>query len=114
MSAAARFAYSVDKFDEQDDGAFRAWLAREDLNKFLPNQKKVKISSIFKWFKGDFENAGGIPKILGCYAPESVREFAASGKYDIKYLPYNWGLNDQGAHGRHYGTANLLFDNIFK
>jgi hypothetical protein len=109
-----RSAYTADKFEEQDDEAFRAWLAREDLNKFLPNEKKVEISSIFKWFKQDFDKAGGTPEILGRYAPQPVREFAASGKYDTKYLPYNWGLNDQGPHGRNYNRANLLFDNIFK
>jgi hypothetical protein len=109
-----RFAYTADKFDEQDDTAYRAWLAREDLNKFLPNEKKVEISSIFKWFKEDFDKAGGVPKILGRYAPQSVREFAVSGNYEIKYLPYNWGLNDQGPHGRNYSRAQFLFDNIFK
>jgi hypothetical protein len=109
-----RFAYTGDKFGEQDDLAFRAWLAREDLNKFLPRNKKVEISSVFKWFKEDFDKAGGLPKVLGRYAPQSVREFAASGKYDVKYIPYNWGLNDQGPHGRNYTRAQLLFDNIFK
>ncbi len=109
-----RFAYSSDKFDEQDDRAYRAWLGREDLNKFLPNEKKVEISSIFKWFKQDFEKAGGIPKILGRYAPEPIRAFAASGNYEIKHLSYNWGLNDQGPHGRNYSQAQLLLDNIFK
>jgi len=109
-----RFAYTAAKFEEQDDQAFRAWLARDDLNKFLPGDKKVEISSIFKWFKQDFEKAGGIPNILGRYAPEPAREFAASGKYDIKYLPYDWGLNDQGSHGRNYTRAQFLLDNIFK
>jgi Protein of unknown function, DUF547 len=109
-----RFAYTADKFDEQDDSTYRAWLAREDLNKFLPNERKVEISSIFKWFKQDFDKAGGIATILGRYAPLTVREFAASGNYDVKYLSYNWGLNDQGSHGRNYGRAQLLFDNIFK
>jgi hypothetical protein len=109
-----RSAYTTDKFEEQDDEAFRAWLAREDLNKFLPDENKVEISSIFKWFKQDFDKAGGVSSILGRYAPESVRDFAASGKYDTKYIPYNWGLNDQGPHGRNYSRANLLFDNIFK
>lgn len=108
------FAYTADRFDEQNDRAYKAWLAREDLNKFLPNEKKIEISSIFKWFKQDFDHAGGIAKILGRYAPSSVREFAASGNYEIKYLPYNWGLNDQGPHGRNYSRAHLLFDYIFK
>lgn len=109
-----RFAYTADRFEEQNDHAFRTWLAREDLNRFSPNDKNVEISSIFKWFKSDFDKTGGIPVILGRYAPQPVREFAASGKYEIKYLPYNWGLNDQGSHGRRYSRANLLFDNIFK
>jgi len=109
-----RFAYTADRFEEQDDYAYQTWLVREDLNKFSPNEKKVEISSIFKWFKQDFDKAGGVPTILGRYAPQSVRIFAASGKYEIKYLPYNWGLNDQGAHGRNYSKARLIFDNIFK
>jgi Protein of unknown function, DUF547 len=109
-----RSAYTPDKFEEQDDQAYRAWLAREDLNKFWPNEKRVEISSIFKWFKKDFERAGGVPEILGRYAPESAREFAASGNYQIKYLPYNWGLNDQGSHGRNYSRTQFLLDNVFK
>jgi hypothetical protein len=109
-----QFAYTADKFEQQDDRAYRAWLAREDLNKFLPDKKRVEISSIFKWFKEDFDKAGSIPKILGRYAPEAVREFVGSGKYEIKYLPYNWGLNDQGPHGRNYSRAQLLLDKIFK
>jgi len=109
-----RFAYTANKFEEQDDRVYRAWLAREDLNRFLPNERKVEISSIFKWLKDDFEKAGGIPKILGRYAPPLVRDFAASGKYEIKYLPYNWGLNDQGPHGRDYSKTQLILDNIFK
>jgi hypothetical protein len=74
----------------------------------------VEISSIFKWFRQDFDQAGGVPKILGRYAPQAVRDFAVGGNYDIKYILYNWGLNDQGPHGRNYSRANLLFDNIFK
>jgi hypothetical protein len=109
-----RFAYAGNRFDEQDDAAYRVWFAREDLNKFLPSEKKVEISSIFKWFKRDFDSVGGISKILGRYAPVPVREFADSGNYNIKYLSYNWGLNDQGPHGRNYSRAQLLFDNIFK
>ena len=109
-----RYAYRSDEFDGQDDTAYRAWLARDDLNKFSPDEKKIEISSIFKWFQQDFEKAGGVPKILGRYAPESVREFAASGIYQTKYIPYNWGLNDQGAHGRNYSRAQFLLDNLFK
>jgi hypothetical protein len=109
-----RFAYTGDKFEEQDDQAYRAWLARDDLNRFMPNENRVEISSIFKWFKQDFDKAGGVPKILGRYAPEPVQKFAGSGNYETKYMSYNWGVNDQGPHGRNYSKGRLLFDNIFK
>ncbi len=109
-----RSAYRTENFEDQDAQAFRAWLSREDLNKFSPAQKRVEISSIFKWFKGDFDKGGGVPKVLGLFAPQIAREFAASGNYETKYLPYNWGLNDQGSHGRNYRQTNLIFDNIFK
>jgi hypothetical protein len=109
-----RFAYTDDKFEQQDNQAYRAWLAREDLNRFLPSENRVEICSIFKWFKQDFDKAGGVPKILGRYAPEPVQKFADTGNYETQYISYNWGLNDQGSHGRNYSRARLLFDNIFK
>jgi len=109
-----RFAYAGDKFEEQDVQAYRAWLAREDLNRFMPSENRVEISSIFKWFKQDFDKVGGIPQILGRCAPEPVQKFAGTGNYETKYISYNWGLNDQGLHGRNYSRVRLLFDNIFK
>ncbi len=109
-----RSAYSAGDFEDQDARAFRAWLGREDLNKFTPAEHRAEVSSIFKWFKADFDKAGGVPKILGRFAPESARQFAGSGNYDLKYLPYNWGLNDQGSRGRNYSRTNLVIDNLFK
>jgi hypothetical protein len=64
--------------------------------------------------KHDFEKAGDVSRILGRYAPPSIREFAASGNYEIKYIPYNWGLSDQGSHGRNYSRTRLLLDHVFK
>lgn len=88
-----RFAYTPSHLDEQVDTAHRAWLAREDLNRFSPDQKKIEISSIFSWFKDDFEKAGGVKNILIKYAPQQYQDFLADGNYEISYLPYNWGLN---------------------
>ncbi len=109
-----RFAYSAGAFDEQNAKAYRAWLGREDLNKFIPGKNKAEVSEIFKWFKGDFENSLSVPKVLGKYGPPAAQKLTTGGdKFEISYLSYNWGLNDQGEHGRHYSKINLLFDNIF-
>ena len=105
-----RFAYQEDKLDSQIDTAYLAWLGRDDLNRFLPNEKKVEISSIFNWFKEDFDKAGGTKRVLPKHAPENARNFLASGNYEIIYLPYDWGLNDQGTQGKDYGRGRLLWD----
>ncbi|MEI6085293.1 MAG: DUF547 domain-containing protein [Verrucomicrobiota bacterium] len=39
-------AYAADKLDVQLDRAMRRWLARDDLNEFLPSAKKVELSKI--------------------------------------------------------------------
>jgi hypothetical protein len=106
-----RFAYSADNLESQIDTAYRAWLAREDLNRFMP-EKKAEISSIFNWFNEDFEKAGGVKTILPKYAPQKYHDFLAGGDYEISYLPYNWGLNDQGAQGKSYSRLRLYWDQI--
>ncbi|MBA3352358.1 MAG: DUF547 domain-containing protein [Blastocatellia bacterium] len=107
-----RFAYTPDQLDGQIDTAYRAWLGREDLNRFLSDKRKIEISSIFNWFKDDFEKAGGVKPVLAKSAPQKYHDFLAAGDYEITYLPYNWGLNDQGAQGKSYSRARLLWDQI--
>lgn len=110
-----RNAYTGDSFRQQSDTAYRAWLGREDLNKFLPQQRKAQISEIFKWFKDDFESSLSVAKILENYGPEPARQLTVGGaQVNISYLSYNWGLNDQGEHGHHYSKVKLLFDAISK
>lgn len=90
-----RTAFTAANLDQLIGEAYRDWLARPDLNQFLPDKNLVKISSIFNWFKDDFEKAGGVKKILAQYAPEEFRQFLKRGDYAIEYLDYNWALNDQ-------------------
>lgn len=104
-----RFAYTAAQLNQQIDTAYRAWLARNDLNQFLPD-KKVEISSIFNWYKDDFDKAGGLKQVLIQYAPQQYHDFLAGGDYEISYLNYNWGLNDQGDHGRDYGRNQMVWD----
>ncbi len=107
-----RFAYTAGKLESQIDTAYRAWLARPDLNKFKPDEMKVEISSIFKWFKDDFEKAGGVKKVLARYGPAQYQDFLKSGNYEVDYLPYHWGLNDQGGKGADYSKLDFYWDKI--
>ena len=105
-----RFAYAGSRLDEQIDIAYRAWLSRSDLNRFMPDTKKIEISNIFNWYKNDFDKAGGVTKILAQYAPQQYHDFLASGNFETIYLPYNWGLNDQSDQGKQYGWIQVAWN----
>ena len=101
-------AYSAEQLDEQVARAYRAWLGRPDLNEFLIDKNEANVSSIFKWFRKDFDSAGGVKTIIAKYAPASAKPLLEKSDYKLTYKPYNWGLNDQGSHGRNY--TQRLFD----
>ena len=108
-----RTTYSADAFESQSDKAYTVWLAREDMNKFMPQEKKAEISEVFKWFKADFEKSLSVAKVIAQYGPPSAKELTKGGaEFETSYMSYNWGLNDQGSHGRNYSKINLIFDNI--
>lgn len=90
-----REAYLPSSLDDQADDSFRTWLARDDLNRFLPHEGRVEISSIFDWFDDDLEETGGVRRVLERYAPEEFRDFLGAADYEIAFIPYNWALNDQ-------------------
>ena len=101
-------AYTAEQLEEQAARAFRSWLARPDLNEFLVDKKEAAISSIFKWFKADFEKAGGVKPIMGKYAPAPAKPLLERPDCKITYKTYNWGLNDQGPRGRNW--KQTIFD----
>ncbi len=100
--------YEAGTLDEQVDHAYRTWLGRTDLNEFSSDRNEAAISSIFKWFKGDFDKAGGVKTILKKYAPANAGPVLQKADSKISYKPYNWGLNDQGPHGRNWKQS--VFD----
>jgi hypothetical protein len=94
--------YTAGGLDAQTARAFRTWLNRPDLNQFLIDKNEANVSMIFKWFKGDFDKAGGVKAVLAQYAPGATRPMLERPNCKISYKSYNWGLNDQGPHGRNY------------
>jgi hypothetical protein len=55
------------------------------------------VSTIFKWFKRDFDQAGGVKPVLAKYAPPAAKPLLEKADSKITYKSYNWGLNDPGA-----------------
>jgi hypothetical protein len=66
-------------------------LMKEFINDASRNKlsvKKVEISEIFNWFKGDFTADGSVIDYINKYAETPVNK-----KAKIKYLTYDWSLN---------------------
>lgn len=95
-------AYRADTWEDTMADRYRVWLARKDLNRYLPGNRRVKISKIFKWYKKDYKGDHQIKDILERFGPERHRRFLAAGRYKIRYEDYHWGLNDQSDLGKDY------------
>jgi len=103
-----REAYTREAVDGQLDDNFRVWLAVDSNNQFLPDKRLAKVSKIFEWYAADFAPVGGVPAVLGKFAPP--RMFASTNK--LEYLKYNWGLNDNGSLGDSYSSFEFYIDYV--
>lgn len=103
-----REAYTREAVNGQLDDNFRVWLADDSKNKFLPSKQVAKLSKIFEWYAADFSPVGGVPAVLGKFAPP--RMFASTNK--LEYLKYNWGLNDNGSLGDSYSDFEFYIDYV--
>ncbi len=94
-------AFTADKLDEQLEAAAQNFLSDSSRNELNKSKYTLALSSIFKWYKEDFEKSkklGPLKKFLLARFPfteDEKKQFAAD-KYDIKYLDYNWNLNIWG------------------
>ena len=53
------------------------------------------MSSIFKWFSGDFESSGGLATFIRAKAASDVGvRIRALTDAGLSYLDYDWSLND--------------------
>lgn len=83
--------YSGAKLDQQLDAGTRAFINNEQENRL--EGTTLYVSSIFKWFKEDFQNGPvGFFEIYG--QGELKKELAAKkDRIKVKYLDYDWSLN---------------------
>ncbi len=87
--------YTAKDLNRQLDEQVTLFLANSQKGLRLDErQKKLYLSSIFKWFKEDFESKGGVVTFLAPYAPESAKGKLTSNRLSIVYMDYNWGLNE--------------------
>ncbi len=87
-------AYAAEKLNDQLDDQMRKFLlSREKGMKLDEKEKRVYLSSIFKWFKDDFKGHGGVLKYISKYTLEKEKKILESSRMKISYLDYNWKVN---------------------
>lgn len=89
-------AYRPEKIDKQLDDQFQIFLRNNAKGLRIDKEKElIYLSSIFKWFEKDFKKKGGVMKYISSHLYEGEREYIEKKKPGIRYLPYNWNLNDK-------------------
>jgi hypothetical protein len=101
-----RRSFSGESLDEQLDNETRFFLTEERNFNIDHEEKVVYLSSIFKWYDKDFTNwysakfPNGKASLLSYIelylSPEKAEELNAVGNnYTLRFIPYDWKLNDQ-------------------
>jgi len=87
-------AYRAADLDRQLDDQARRFLADRTKNRFDLGSRTFHLSSIFKWFREDFEKASGsLPAFIARYVdPETAAALAEPG-VRLEFLDYDWSLN---------------------
>lgn len=100
-----RQAFSAEHLDEQLDHEARKFLSEERNFAIDHEEKTVWLSSIFDWYEGDFlqwyesrfpSKKAKLLDYLALYvSPERAEELKRAARYQIRFVPYDWRLNDQ-------------------
>ncbi len=88
-------AYTPERLNEQLDDQVKKFLENTGKGmKINGKKKRIYVSSIFKWFEGDFESQGGVTKFISQHVSPSRQKSLKDFGGKLKYLDYNWDLND--------------------
>lgn len=89
-------AYLAEKLDQQLEQATIKFIQDPERNRFIKEKNRLEISSIFNWYKPDFEKAAGtLEKYIAPYITDDseIHILIVNRAASIKYLDYDWSLN---------------------
>ena len=88
--------YKAGKLEEQFETQATSFINDKSKNYLDKGNRILYLSSIFKWYKDDFiQNGEKIEAYIARYLNPDDAEFIRNNKVTIRYLDYNWGLNEQ-------------------
>jgi hypothetical protein len=87
-------AYRADAVQLQLEQAARDFIQDSSKNRYDATERTFYASSIFKWFRGDFERAkGSLAAFIAQYAQPDIAAALRQGDVRIEFLDYDWSLN---------------------
>ena len=102
-------AYTGELLDQQLHDQSKVYIASDAGTMIDVDANSVSVSAIFKWYGKDFvkAHADRMPKgqhtdkergtlgFVSRYAEEADRNYILKGNYRVRYLDYDWSLNEQ-------------------
>lgn len=81
-------AYQPQQLEKQLELQARNFINDSTKNELIA--KEIRVSSIFKWFKGDFTENGTLQMFIQKYSEQNILPNAK-----VSYLEYDWSLNGE-------------------
>jgi hypothetical protein len=87
--------YRATTLDSQLTRAARRFVSDTSKNRFDPASRTLRLSSIFDWFREDFERSSQtLPAFVARYAePATATALSSGGNVRVEFLDYDWSLN---------------------
>ncbi len=86
--------FGGEDLDEQLSRAARKFIADKKKARLDKEKNTLYLSSLFKWFRKDF---GNLLSFISDYIEKEEAVFIRNKKPRIKYLKYDWSLNERSA-----------------
>lgn len=89
-------AYTGERLEAQLTANTNAFFADPQKFRIDTKARTVYVSPILDWFKEDFgKNQEERLAFIRPYVPEAVRGFLSGDGWTVRYLDYDWGLNER-------------------
>ncbi len=94
-------AYTTDKLQKQLADNTRDFFSRVQNFRADHRNRTIHVSAILDWFGDDFGATQAVRwTYLSPYLPKSVQTLATDSRTVVRFLDYNWNLNDQAKRAR--------------
>lgn len=88
-------AYRATTLDSELTEATRRFVSDSSKNRFDVASRTLRLSSIFDWFREDFElSSQTLPAFVARFAePTTATALSSGGNVRVEFLDYDWSLN---------------------